>query len=159
MKPYFWGKDANVESGIYALVKFVTYNKSAHSCSLNWQVWLHCRKRRKSETYVYLSSTTVCKIMIFSCINFSRMTITSHLAPRNKKRQSSCTSLSNAPRMWILHQRATCTCIFHTYSDFTFVELCRGIRAARFVTNFSKVLYRYICCWYVTNICLQTFTN
>ena len=34
LKPYFWGKDAIFESGIYALLKLVTYNKSANSCSL-----------------------------------------------------------------------------------------------------------------------------
>ena len=34
LKPYFWGKDAIVESGIYALLKLVTYNKCANSCSL-----------------------------------------------------------------------------------------------------------------------------
>ena len=33
LKPYFWGKDAIIESGIYALLKLVTYNKSANSCS------------------------------------------------------------------------------------------------------------------------------
>ena len=34
LKPYFRGKDAIVEAGIYALLKLVTYNKSANSCSL-----------------------------------------------------------------------------------------------------------------------------
>ena len=34
LKPDFRGKDAIVESGIYALLKFVTYNKSTNSCSL-----------------------------------------------------------------------------------------------------------------------------
>ena len=34
LKPYFWGKDAIVESGIYALLKLVTYNKCANSYSL-----------------------------------------------------------------------------------------------------------------------------
>ena len=34
LKPYFRGKDAIFESGIYALLNLVTYNKSANSCSL-----------------------------------------------------------------------------------------------------------------------------
>ena len=34
LKPYFRGKDAIFESGIYALLNLVTHNKSANSCSL-----------------------------------------------------------------------------------------------------------------------------
>ena len=33
VKSYFRGKYAIVESGIYALLKLITYNKSANSCS------------------------------------------------------------------------------------------------------------------------------
>ena len=34
LKPFFRGKAAVVEAGIYALLKLVTYDKSANSCSL-----------------------------------------------------------------------------------------------------------------------------
>ena len=34
LKPFFWGKAAVLEAGIYTLLKIVTYDKSANSCLL-----------------------------------------------------------------------------------------------------------------------------
>ena len=91
LKPYYRGKDAFVESGICALLKFVTYNKPTNSCSL-CDEFDYIVEREVKVKHVSLSSTTVFKIRIFSCT-----AITSDVATRNRKRQSSCASLPNVP--------------------------------------------------------------
>ena len=96
VKSYFRGKDAIAESGIYALLKLITYNKSANSCSFA-DKFDYIVEREGQVKHISLSSTAVFKIRIFSGIDFSCTAITLEVAARNRKRKSSCASLANVP--------------------------------------------------------------
>ena len=60
LKTFFRGKAAVVEAGIYALLKLVTYDKSANSCSLTDEFDYIVEREGKVETDVPLSSMQIC---------------------------------------------------------------------------------------------------
>ena len=81
LKPFFHLKKTVVE----AVLKLVTYDKSANSCSLTGE--FDCRwTRRKDQTYVLVSPKEICKAWVFSCFDNSSAWSAADIAPWNWER-------------------------------------------------------------------------